>query len=67
MVGDTTVDILAGRSAGAQTLGVLCGFGAEPELRKAGADEIAANPTGLAKILFEPPGSPVFSGKNQAN
>jgi HAD superfamily hydrolase (TIGR01549 family) len=40
MVGDTTVDVRAGRSAGAQTVGVLCGFGMEDELRRAGADEI---------------------------
>ena len=38
MVGDTTVDIRAGKSAGAQTVGVLCGFGTERELRRAGAD-----------------------------
>ena len=29
MVGDTTVDIRAGKAAGAQTVGVLCGFGQE--------------------------------------
>jgi len=40
MIGDTTVDILAGKSAGAQTVGLLCGFGTEKELRKAGADII---------------------------
>lgn len=40
MVGDTTVDILAGKAAGAQTVGLLCGFGTERELRKAGADLI---------------------------
>ena len=40
MIGDTTVDIRAGRSAGAQTAGVLCGFGEEYELRKMGADAI---------------------------
>ncbi|MHC1740294.1 MAG: HAD family hydrolase [Anaerolineaceae bacterium] len=40
MIGDTTVDILAGKRAGAQTIGVLCGFGTERELRKAGADLI---------------------------
>lgn len=38
MVGDTTVDILAGKAAGAQTVGLLCGFGTERELRWAGAD-----------------------------
>jgi N-acetyl-D-muramate 6-phosphate phosphatase len=40
MIGDTTVDILAGKRAGAQTIGLLCGFGTEGELRKAGADLI---------------------------
>jgi HAD superfamily hydrolase (TIGR01549 family) len=38
MIGDTTVDILAGKRAGAQTIGLLCGFGTERELRRAGAD-----------------------------
>jgi phosphoglycolate phosphatase-like HAD superfamily hydrolase len=40
MVGDTTVDIRSARSAGAQSIGVLCGFGDEAELRRAGADMI---------------------------
>jgi phosphoglycolate phosphatase-like HAD superfamily hydrolase len=40
MIGDTTVDIHAGKAAGAQTVGVLCGFGQEAELRHAGADLI---------------------------
>lgn len=40
MIGDTTVDILAGKTAGAQTVGLLCGFGEENELRRAGADLI---------------------------
>jgi phosphoglycolate phosphatase len=51
MIGDTTVDIRAGKSAGAQTLGVLCGFGEEPELRKIGADEIVEDTTKLLEIL----------------
>jgi N-acetyl-D-muramate 6-phosphate phosphatase len=51
MIGDTTVDIRAGRSAGAQTVGVLCGFGEEYELRKMGADEILEDTTKLLKIL----------------
>jgi N-acetyl-D-muramate 6-phosphate phosphatase len=51
MIGDTTVDIHAGKSAGAQTVGVLCGFGEEPELRKMGADEILEDTTELLKIL----------------
>ncbi|MCQ3936688.1 MAG: hypothetical protein DPW18_06535 [Chloroflexi bacterium] len=51
MIGDTTVDIRAGKSAGAQTVGVLCGFGEEPELRKMGADEILEDTTKLLRIL----------------
>jgi HAD superfamily hydrolase (TIGR01509 family) len=51
MIGDTTVDIRAGRSAGAQTLGVLCGFGEEPELRRMGADEILEDTPKLLEVL----------------
>ncbi len=51
MIGDTTVDIRAGRSAGAQTVGVLCGFGEEPELRKMGADEILEDTPKVVQLL----------------
>jgi HAD superfamily hydrolase (TIGR01509 family) len=51
MIGDTTVDIRAGRSAGAQTVGVLCGFGEEAELRRMGADEILVSTAELSKVL----------------
>ena len=51
MVGDTTVDIRAGRSAGAQTVGVLCGFGEEKELRAMGADLILSNTHQLVSVL----------------
>jgi len=40
MIGDTSVDMRAGKSAGAQTVGVLCGFGEAAELKKSGADLI---------------------------
>jgi len=53
MVGDTSVDIRAGAKAGAQTIGVLCGFGEEDELRRSGADLILANTTELVHILKE--------------
>jgi len=43
VVGDTVVDIVMGKRAGAQTVGVLCGFGEEHELSKAGADLILKN------------------------
>lgn len=52
MVGDTTVDIRAGKAAGAQTVGVLCGFGQEEELRRAGADLILPGTADLADILL---------------
>ncbi|MEW6029883.1 MAG: HAD family hydrolase [Chloroflexota bacterium] len=51
MIGDTTVDIRAGRSAGAQTVGVLCGFGEEKELKKQGADMILQSTAELADVL----------------
>ena len=55
MVGDTTVDIRAGAAAGAQTAGVLCGFGEENELRNAGANIILKEPTPLTEILLAKP------------
>lgn len=51
MVGDTTVDIRAGKAAGAQTVAVLCGFGEEPELRRYGADMILPSTAVLHLIL----------------
>ncbi len=51
MIGDTTVDIRAGKRAGAQTIGVLCGFGERPELEKAGADLIVEQTPDLASVL----------------
>lgn len=51
MVGDTTVDIRAGQAAGAQTVGVLCGFGTEDELRRAGADEILPSTANLVSLF----------------
>ena len=52
MVGDTVVDIAAGKAAGAQTAAVLCGFGTERELAKAEADMILASPTDLQNVLL---------------
>jgi phosphoglycolate phosphatase-like HAD superfamily hydrolase len=51
MVGDTTVDILAGKRAGAQTVGVLCGFGERRELEKMGANAIIENTADLWALL----------------
>ncbi len=52
MIGDTTVDIRAGKSAGAQTVGVLCGFGEEEELRRAGADLILKSTAEVGEALI---------------
>jgi phosphoglycolate phosphatase len=55
MVGDTTVDMRAGKSAGAQTVAVLCGFGEEPELLKMGAGLILKTTSELADLLIKNP------------
>ncbi len=52
MIGDTTVDIRAGKKAGAQTVGVLCGFGEAHELSRLGADLILASTPELKDILL---------------
>lgn len=52
MVGDTTVDIRAGKAAGAQTVGVLCGFGERAELERCGADLILEATPELLSVLF---------------
>lgn len=51
MIGDTTLDIRAGEAAGAQTVGVLCGFGEEAELKRFGADLILSNTADLTGVL----------------
>jgi len=51
MVGDTTVDISAAKEAGMQAVGVLCGFGREGELCRAGADLILATTADLPCAL----------------
>ena len=54
MIGDTTVDMRAGKSAGAQTVGVLCGFGEEAELKRKGADLILKSTPEVGEILLDP-------------
>lgn len=51
MVGDTTVDMRAASAAGAQKVGVLCGFGEREELQKYGADMILTTPAELVQII----------------
>ena len=52
MIGDTSVDIRAAKSAGAQSIGLLCGFGKEPELRRAGADLILPTTADVERVLL---------------
>ncbi len=52
MVGDTAVDMRAGRAAGMQCVGVLCGFGSEEELRRAGAHALIRSTGSLASVLL---------------
>jgi HAD superfamily hydrolase (TIGR01509 family) len=52
IVGDTTVDIRSGKAVGAQTVGVLSGFGEQKELLEAGADLILESPADLPDHLL---------------
>lgn len=51
MIGDTTVDMLAAKAAGAQSVGVLCGFGERAELQAAGADIIIETTKNITEKL----------------
>jgi len=53
MVGDTTVDIRAGRAASAQTAGVLSGFGERRELTEAGANIVLKRIVDIADLLLD--------------
>jgi len=53
IVGDTTIDILAGKRAGAQAAGVLCGFGQRDELERCGADLILPHTAALAQAMLK--------------
>jgi len=53
MVGDTVVDIASASKAGAQSVGVLCGFGERKELERAGADLILERTTDLLDVLLD--------------
>ena len=54
MIGDTGVDIRAGKAAGAQTVGVLCGYGRAEELQRQGADLILPMTADLYGALLVP-------------
>ncbi|WP_368561609.1 HAD family hydrolase [Pseudoxanthomonas sp. UTMC 1351] len=51
MIGDRHMDIEGARHHTMRNIGVLWGFGGEPELRKAGADRLASEPAQLLALL----------------
>ncbi|WP_101925136.1 MULTISPECIES: HAD-IA family hydrolase [Luteimonas] len=51
MIGDRRYDMEGARQHGMRAVGVLWGFGAEAELREAGAAETVASPAALAAAL----------------
>jgi N-acetyl-D-muramate 6-phosphate phosphatase len=51
MVGDTTVDMLAGKNAGTQTIAVLCGFGERGELEALSPDLVLKSTLELLSTL----------------
>jgi len=51
MVGDTTVDVKSARRAGAWAVGVLCGFGEQEELERAGAHAILESTAQFPSLL----------------
>ncbi|MEO0559273.1 MAG: HAD-IA family hydrolase [Bacteroidota bacterium] len=51
-VGGTTVDMETAQAAGAQAVGVLCGFGTKEELVSAGADLILATTSDVLPVLM---------------
>ncbi len=53
MVGDTPMDVLSARRAGAWSVGVLCGFGEENELRRSGAHLVLPSTADLLSVVQE--------------
>lgn len=51
LVGDTSVDMTCARRAGAQSVGVLCGFGSRRSLERAGATAILPHTCDLVDLL----------------
>jgi len=51
LVGDTENDVLAGKAAGARTVGVTWGYGGRARLEAAGVDHLIEAPGALAPLL----------------
>ena len=52
MIGDRKYDIIGAKNHGVRSIGVLWGYGSEPELRDAGADRICETPGQLHDHIF---------------
>ena len=53
MIGDTVYDIMMGKNAKINTVGVAWGYNTEEELHQANADHIIYDPNELVEILRE--------------
>src|SRR5881628_4072421 len=51
IVGDTEVDVRAGKAAGARTIGVTWGYGTRARLEDAGVDYLVETPDALAPLF----------------
>lgn len=51
MIGDTPADMRSAQRAGAWAIGVLCGFGEEAELWRAGADQVVASTGDILSLV----------------
>lgn len=54
MVGDRDIDVLAASACGVPSAGVLWGFGADGELRRAGAHRLLRRPSELLELVQAP-------------
>ena len=53
MIGDRAVDVIAGKSNGVASVGVLWGFGERPELEEAAPDHLLESPGELLNLFLQ--------------
>ena len=53
MIGDRAVDVIAGKSNGVASVGVLWGFGERPELEEAAPDYLLESPGELLNLFLQ--------------
>jgi phosphoglycolate phosphatase len=52
MIGDRKFDIVGARNNGAKTIGVLWGYGANDELKNAGAEVLCSHPNQIFEKIY---------------